>query len=96
MSVYHLHVDTSALTLLVVLCAPVVKDISWVVMGVLALVCNSLDALNYNSPNYFIEHDYCTQLYLCLFKYQQQNELLIMHCWQKNIVVFVKQPSVVQ
>ena len=39
MNVHHLHVDTSVLTLLVVLCAPVMKDIYWVVMEVLALVC---------------------------------------------------------
>ena len=40
MNVYHLHVDKLVLTLLVVLCAPVVKDIYWVVMEVLVLVCN--------------------------------------------------------
>ena len=39
MNVHYLHVDTSVLTLLVVLCAPVMKDIYWVVMEVLALVC---------------------------------------------------------
>ena len=39
MNVHYLHVDTSVLTLLVVLCAPVMKDIYWVVMEVFALVC---------------------------------------------------------
>ena len=38
MSACHHHVDTSVLTLLVVLCAPVVKDTYWVAM-VVALVC---------------------------------------------------------
>ena len=39
MNAYHLHVDTPVLTLLVVLCAPVMMDTYWVVMEVLALVC---------------------------------------------------------
>ena len=64
MSVCHLHVDTSVLTLLVVLCAPAVKDTYWVVMEVLALVCDNLlnlYALNCNSPN--LSHGY---IYACL------------------------------
>ena len=41
MNVYQLHVDKFVLTLLVVTSAPVTKVTYWVVMKVLALVCNS-------------------------------------------------------
>jgi len=39
MNACHLHVGTPVLTLQVVLCAPVMMDMYWIVMGSLVMVC---------------------------------------------------------
>ena len=45
MNVYHLHVITPVLILWVVLCAPVMMDMYWIMMGCHVMVSNIIPVL---------------------------------------------------